>query len=84
MGVLSLLVNRSQAYAVLLHVDAKIKGCGFIVLISKGETFISKSAAVSVVLKKVYRLVANLNYFHPSVPYLIETLLLKRFLHVKC
>jgi len=51
-GVLSLLVNRSQAYAVLLHVDAKIKGRGFVVLISKGETFISESAAVSVVLKK--------------------------------
>jgi len=51
-GVLSLLVNRSQAYAVLLHVDAKIKGSGFVVLISKGETFISESAAVSVVLKK--------------------------------
>lgn len=81
-GVLSLLVNRSQAYAVLL--DVKIKGCGFVVLISKGETFISKSAAVSFVLKQVYKLVTNLNYFHRSVPYLIEMLLPKCLLHVKC
>jgi len=81
-GVLSLLVNRSQAYAVLLHVDAKIKGRGFVVLISKGETFISESATVSVVLKKKF----NLNNFHPSVPYLhmYRNTVAKCLLHVKC
>ena len=52
--------------------DANIKGFGFNVLICRLETFILKSAAaVSVRSKKFYKLVANLNSFNPSDPYLI-------------
>ena len=47
----SLLVNNSQAYTVLL--DAKIKGFGFNVWISKLETAFSKSADVLVGLKNI-------------------------------
>ena len=45
--------------------DVKIKGFGFNVLISKLETFFSKSAAVLAGLKTFHELVANLNSFYP-------------------
>lgn len=86
-----MLVNHSQVYTVLLDVKIHVKGFGFNALISKLETFFSKSAAVHDGSKTFHELVTNLNSSHPSGPYYMYItehadykLLQKCFVYVEC